>query len=88
MGIYQAAKNGITDAYVDIRIILQIALKTNTVEIIIGHNHPSGSVNPSHEDKRLTQKIQEACAILNIKLLDHLILSDERYFSFSDEGLL
>ena len=88
MGIYQVSKNGITNAYVDIRIVLQIALKTNAVGIAVAHNHPSGSVHPSHEDKRLTQKIQEACVILNIKLLDHLILSDERYFSFADEGLL
>ena len=88
MGIYQASKNGITNAYVDIRIVLQIALKTNTTGIVAAHNHPSSSVNPSPEDKRLTKKIQEACEILNIKLLDHLIVSEERYFSFADERLL
>ena len=88
MGIYQTSKNGITFSHVDIRIVLQIALKTNAVGIVICHNHPSAHINPSAEDKRLTKMLQEACTILNIKLLDHLILSEERYFSFADEGLL
>ena len=70
------------------KIILQTALKVHASGIILSHNHPSGNLRPSEPDKQITSKIKEACKYLDLVLLDHIILTDERYYSFTDEGLL
>jgi DNA repair protein RadC len=88
LGIYALSKGGISGTVIDIRIILGIALKSNASYIILAHNHPSGNLNPSESDKTITQKLKRACEIVEIPLLDHLIITKEGYFSFSDDGLL
>lgn len=79
---------GITATIADPRIILKKALEVNAVSIILCHNHPSGSLRPSKADEDLTYKIREAARYFDIKLLDHLIVSDDGYYSFADEGRL
>jgi DNA repair protein RadC len=79
---------GITATVADPRMILKKALDAWAVNIILCHNHPSGSLKPSRADEELTRKICEAGRYLDIKVLDHIIISDEGYFSFADEGLL
>ena len=82
------SKGGITATLVDIRLIFKEAIELSAVAIIVGHNHPSSKLEPSHSDKRLTKKIKEAGETLDIKLLDHLIITQKDYFSFADNGLL
>ena len=81
-------EGGITSTTVDLRIIFKKAVEQEAVSIIVAHNHPSGSLRPSKADEALTQKLNQASKIMDIKLLDHIILSDKGYFSFADEGLL
>lgn len=82
------SKGGITGTVADPRIILKKALEEDAVSIIICHNHPSGSLKPSRADEEITHKIKEAARYLDIRLLDHIIVSDNGYYSFADEGLL
>jgi DNA repair protein RadC len=82
------SEGGITGTVADPRIILKKALEENAVSIILCHNHPSGSLKPSRADEQLTSKISQAVSLLDIKLLDHIIVSENGYFSFADEGLL
>lgn len=79
---------GITSTQVDLRVLFLHAIKSRATSIIVAHNHPSGILKPSQADERLTKKIAEGGAILGIHLLDHLILSDEGYYSFADNGQL
>ncbi|AWK06378.1 DNA repair protein [Flavobacterium crocinum] len=88
LGIYEASSGGIAGTVVDIRLLFAAALKTGAVGIIITHNHPSGNTMPSEADKILTRKILHAGELLDIKLLDHLIVTSESYYSFTDEGVL
>lgn len=88
VGIYNLAKGGITGCVVDIRVILSIALKTLATGIILVHNHPSGNLKPSTEDKKITNELQKACEIMNITLLDHLIVTRKGFFSFADTNLI
>ena len=88
-GAYKLSTGGITGTVADIRLILSVALKTVSTGIIISHNHPSGNLRPSKQDELLTRKIKDAADLLDLKLLDHIIISGEgTYFSFADEGLL
>ena len=82
------SEGGITGTVADPRIILKKALEEDAVSIILCHNHPSGSLKPSKADEELTFKIKEAAKYFDIKVLDHLIVSDDGYFSFADEGIL
>ena len=84
----QISKGGLTATIVDIRLVFKRALELASVGIIVCHNHPSGKLQPSNADKNLTQKIKEAGITLDIKLLDHLIITEKAYFSFADEGIL
>lgn len=89
LGISTISNGSLSGTLVDIRIIMQYALKANAHSIIVSHNHPSGNCKPSENDLSITQKIKEAGKILDISLLDHLILTpDDTYSSFADEGLL
>jgi len=89
MGVSCVSKGGIDKTAVDIRIILQTALKVSATYTILSHNHPSGSSRPSPEDITLTNNIRKGCEAIGITLLDHLIVADEScYTSFADEGLL
>lgn len=82
------SKGGITGTVADTRIILKKALEEDAVSIVLCHNHPSGRVRPSRADEILTQKIKEAAKYFDIRVLDHIIVSEEGYYSFADEGLL
>lgn len=88
LGIYEMSKGGISGTVVDIRIILGVALKCNASAIILVHNHPSGKLVPSEPDKAITKRLKEACNLLEVYLLDHLIISKFGYYSFADEGTL
>ena len=87
-GIYEASTGCSTGTIADPRLIFAAALISNSVNIIIAHNHPSGSVRPSSADESLTLKIKEVGKIHDIKLLDHLIITSEGYYSFADEGII
>lgn len=82
------SQGGITGTVADPRIILRKALEEDAVSLILCHNHPSGSLKPSRADEELTHKIKEAAKYFDIKVLDHLIVSEAGYYSFADEGLL
>ena len=79
---------GIAQTLVDIRILLKEALLCNAVAMTICHNHPSGNVRPSSADDQLTDKISKACKTMDIRFLDHLIIADDTYYSYADEGRL
>ncbi|MFD2101324.1 JAB domain-containing protein [Flagellimonas iocasae] len=88
-GIYPLSHGGITGTLVDMRILFAIVLKTLSVGIILAHNHPSGQLKASQQDRQLTQKIKEAAKLFDVKVLDHIILApDGRYYSFADNGIL
>jgi len=88
-GIYEISSGGITGTLVDVRILFAVVLKSLSTSIILAHNHPSGNIKPSEADKRITTKIKNASELLDIKLLDHLIITpNQSYFSFADEGIL
>jgi DNA repair protein RadC len=82
------SEGGITGTVADPRVILRKALEQDAVNIILCHNHPSGSLKPSRADEQLTTKIKEAARFFDIVVLDHLIVSEAGYYSFADEGLL
>ncbi|MEO6000007.1 MAG: DNA repair protein RadC [Chitinophagaceae bacterium] len=82
------SEGGISGTVADPRIILKKALEENAVSLILCHNHPSGNLRPSRADEELTAKIKEAARFLDIRVIDHVIVSDEGYFSFADEGIL
>jgi DNA repair protein RadC len=82
------SEGGITGTVADPRIILRKALEQDAVNIILCHNHPSGSLKPSRADEQLTSKIKEAAKFLDITVLDHVIVSEDGYYSFADEGLI
>jgi DNA repair protein RadC len=82
------SEGGITGTVADPRVILKKALQEEAVSIILCHNHPSGSLKPSRADEELTYKIKEAAKYLDIKVLDHIIVSNEGFYSFADEGAL
>ncbi|WP_108802970.1 DNA repair protein RadC [Aquimarina sp. Aq107] len=84
----QISVGGKTGTLVDPRIVFRYALEFNATSIILAHNHPSGSLTPSQSDKLLTQKLKQAGLSLDIKLLDHLIITEKEYFSFADEAIL
>lgn len=89
LGFYKISQGGITGTVVDPRVILQFALLSNSVNLVICHNHPSGQVKPSHADEMLTNKIKQAAELMDIKILDHIILgAEDAFYSFADEGLL
>ena len=85
---HQLSKGGLTATLVDVRLLFKRALELYAVGIIVCHNHPSGKLKPSSSDVKLTQKIKEAGITLDIKILDHLIITEKAYFSFADEGVL
>lgn len=84
----QLSKGGITGTLVDVRLVLRQALELNATALILVHNHPSGTLKPSEADKQLTRKLKTAAECMDIKVLDHIILTEKAYFSFADETLL
>ncbi len=88
IGWHCISQGGLDSTVADIRIIFSITLKCVACGIIVAHNHPSGNLKPSETDITLTRKIKEAGKLLDISLLDHIILTNEGYYSFADEGIL
>ncbi|WP_281542436.1 RadC family protein [Maribacter aestuarii] len=84
----QLSKGGITGTLVDVRIIMRQALELGAIALILAHNHPSGTLKPSNADKQITQKIKAGGEALDIKVLDHLIITQKNYFSFADDKIL
>lgn len=88
LGIYPLSKGGITGTLVDSRLIFAVALKCNATGILLCHNHPSGNLKPSDADITLTRSIKKCADFLDITLIDHLIITKNGFFSFSNEGKL
>ena len=88
LGYHQLSKGGMTGAVVDVRVIFQVALKSCATSLILAHNHPSGNLDVSDADRKITNQIKQAGVILDIPLLDHLIMTTDSYLSMADEGLL
>jgi DNA repair protein RadC len=88
LGGYQCSKGGLTGTIADIRLILGVALKAGSTNIIISHNHPSGNVRPSSQDVELTKRLSEAAKIMEINVLDHIIISPapSSFYSFADNS--
>ena len=84
----QLSKGGMTATIVDIRLVYKMAIEQNATGIILVHNHPSGALKPSEADIQMTKKIKQAGETLEIKVLDHLIITETSYYSFIDEGIL
>ena len=85
---HQISKGGFTGTLVDVRIVCKLALEENAVAMILAHNHPSGKLHPSQPDKKLTDKLKQAAETLDINVLDHLIVTQQSYYSFADNDLL
>ena len=84
----QISKGGISGTLVDVRVIFRIAIEHFATSIAVAHNHPTGNLTPSQPDISITRRIKEAGDLLDIKLLDHLIIGENSFFSFSEQGLL
>ena len=79
---------GIDGTYADVRSMLREALLQRATQLVLVHNHPSGNCNPSQSDRQLTQHVQQAARTMNIRLTDHVIIADDKFYSFADEGLI
>ena len=88
LGFRVASIGGITGTIVDVRLVLRDALLTQSTSIILVNNHPSGNLKPSREDLSITEKVKRASNLMDIKLLDHLILTEDTFYSFADFGKL
>lgn len=88
IGFVKISQGGITGTVVDVRIIAKYAIETLATGIILVHNHPSGNTTPSSADTKITAKVKQGLALLDVTLTDHLIITSSSYFSFADEGLL
>ncbi|WP_192085366.1 JAB domain-containing protein [Algoriphagus sp. Y33] len=88
LGIVTISSGGTAGTIVDVKLVYAAAIKSNSSSVILAHNHPSGNLLPSEQDKRLTQRVKEAGRILDIPVLDHVIMTAEGYYSFADEGEL
>lgn len=84
----QISKGGISGTLVDVRVIFRIAIEHLATSVVVAHNHPTGNLTPSQPDISITRRIKEAGDLLDIKLLDHLIIGENSFFSFSEQGLL
>lgn len=82
------SEGGISGTVVDPKKIFQICLEQHATSIILGHNHPSGTITPSEADNKITKKIKDCGLLLDVAVLDHIIVGDDRFYSFADEGTL
>ena len=88
LGIYPMSRGGTSGTVVDIKLLFSVILKCNASAIIISHNHPSGNLKPSLADEKITSRIKECANLLDITLLDHLIITKDGYYSFSNEKFI
>jgi DNA repair protein RadC len=82
------SQGGMTSTVIDVRLVIKMALEKHAISLIFAHNHPSGNLDASDADRKITRQLKEAAAIMDIPLLDHLIITQGSFFSFADEGLL
>ena len=82
------SEGGISGTVVDVKKVFKAAIENNTSSIILCHNHPSGNIQPSHHDKSITEKLRQVGQQMDISVVDHIIIGDDKYFSFADENLL
>lgn len=87
-GFTLLSQGGITGTLVDVRLVAFTCLNSLAVGCILVHNHPSGTLKPSEADKAITKKVQKALELIDVKVLDHIILTEDNYFSFANEGLI
>ena len=78
---------GLTATTVDIRVIMREAIMKRATGIALCHNHPSGNTTPSRDDNELTKNLRDACRVMNIRFLDHIIVAGDKYYSYNDEGV-
>jgi DNA repair protein RadC len=88
IGYAKISQGGITGTVVDVRIVAKYVVDSLATGIILAHNHPSGTLSPSEADKQITEKIQHAMSFFDVKVLDHIILTADSYFSFADNNIL
>ncbi|WP_455609574.1 JAB domain-containing protein, partial [Bacteroides rodentium] len=84
----QVSVGGIDQTSADIRLIMRVLIDTGATQFAAVHNHPSGNSRPSNEDKRLTEQLNKAAGLFNIRMMDHVIITNGGYYSFCDEGLI
>ncbi|WP_343522038.1 JAB domain-containing protein [Pedobacter sp.] len=88
LGLVDISMGGVSGTYVDPKIVFVVALKANASGLILVHNHPSGNLKPSDADIKLTQKIKDGAKLLEIEIHDHLIISENSYYSMTDDGIM
>ena len=88
IGYAKISQGGISGTVVDIRLIAKYAVESLCSSVILAHNHPSGNLNPSEQDKNITSKVKDALNMFEISVIDHIILTSESYYSFADNGVL
>ena len=88
IGYYKVGAGGFSGVVCDVKVIMTMALQSSASCLIVAHNHPSGNLKPSDNDRKMTDKINRACKIFDINLLDHIILTESSYYSFAEEGQL
>jgi DNA repair protein RadC len=86
LGICEISSGSIDQALVDVRLIFGMLVKIGATQAVVAHNHPAGCPKPSEADKQITKKLKEAGLLLDIRVLDHLVITPESYYSFADEG--
>lgn len=86
LGFHTVSVGGVSQTTADIKIIMQAAILSNSSQIVLAHCHPSGNLQPSLQDDQLTKRVSEVCKLMDMKLLDHLIISIEGFYSYGDEG--
>jgi len=88
IGMNNISVGGLADTTIDVRVIMNMAVHVPASRIALCHNHPSGNPTPSNYDIIATRKVKDGGAILNIELVDHIIVADNKYYSFADEGII
>jgi DNA repair protein RadC len=88
MDTRRVAIGGISEVVADVRLVLREAIMARATAVVLCHNHPSGSIHPSRHDDSLTDRLRQACEVMNIRFIDHVIVTDGRYYSYVDEGRL
>lgn len=86
--IHRISKGGLSGTLVDVRVVMKEAILCNSAALILVHNHPSGNIRPSKEDDRITTEISKAAQLLNVRMMDHVIVTEGKFYSYADEGRL
>ena len=85
---FRISQGGLSGTITDIRIILKLAIENRSISIILAHNHPSGTMEASDADISITRKVKQSAELMDISVIDHIIIGQNRFLSFADEGML